>query len=144
MSRLKTIEDEIYAYLQTLTLTGTANLAELPETASSVTVAEWTFGLSGGDETTQVRSDEDTYAWTIGAYWRGVYSSRDTALADLWKIMDATPLSSGEVSSIQRMSAATMPIIPRESVRIANDLASGGESRVWAVEMTFLVTFERS
>jgi hypothetical protein len=143
MSRLADVETAIYNHIDGL-LTTTGSIGELPRAADAVDVALWMFALEGGSTVFTVRETESTYAWTMAGYFRGMYKTRATAQTDLWTIMDNLPVSTGDVSEIQRLDAAAPPSIRREIVELDNDLGEGGPLRVWLVEIPFIITFARA
>lgn len=143
-SRLETVEDAVYAYLQTIVPLASWYLAEFPRAAISTDPRMIMFAMEGGQSAINVTLDEQVYAWSMTAFVRGIYGDRDTSLTDLWAIMDATPLGPEEIASVQRIDVQTPPTITRQVIELENDLTSGGESRVWAFELPLLITFERS
>lgn len=143
-NRLKTVEEAVFAYLETLLTGDRGDLGEFPRAAEAVDVNHWMFGFTGGSEVFIVEKEKNTFAWTMTAAFRGIYTDRDTALLDLWTVMDNMPLSETEISEIHRVDPISPPTIDRQVVRLENDLTAGGETRVWAVEMMLEITFPRA
>jgi hypothetical protein len=143
-NRIKTVEDAVFAYLETLLAGDRGDIGEFPRAAESTTVSHWMFAITGGTEMLLVEKDKQTYAWVMAATFRGIYTSRESAFDDLWTVMDDLPINSTDVASVQRVDASAPPTIARQVVQLENDLASGGDTRIWAVELPLEITFERS
>ena len=90
----------------------------------------------------QVRQSEDTFAHTMDATVRGIYTDREQAQDDLWTLMSGLPWGAAEIPEVQRISQESEPNIQRSVVQLENDLTEGGDVRVWAIEIRLAVTFE--
>ena len=143
-NRLTTVETAIFNYINSLLTSSTGAIGELPRAATSTAPRLWSFGFTGGSEALAVEDDKDIYAWDLNAAFRGIYTDREQAMDDLWAVMDDLPWSTTDIASVMRVDPVAPPTILREVVELENDLTSGGDMRVWAVELTLNVTFERS
>ena len=142
--RLYNVEQAIFAHLQTLLPDSDGTVGELPRAATSETPRLWMFGLGGGPEALKVEPNTNIYAWEMNASFTGAYASREDALDDLWLLMDALPLVTSDIPQITRIDPIGPYNIFRQVVRTENDLDTGGEIRIWAIELPLIVTFERT
>jgi hypothetical protein len=145
-NRLTTIETDIFNYINSeLELTGTGSRSEFARAAPQTTVSLWSLQMfTGAENAIAVNRDETIYAWTVPAEFRGLYTSRDTLLGDLWIVMNDLPWETTDIDSIQAVWPITTPVVPRDTFRIENDQSEGGETRVWACTLPLEVVFERS
>jgi len=140
--RLYNVEQAIQSYIATLLPGSTGYVGELPRAAISETPRMWMFAMDGGSEVIQVRQSEDTFAHTMDATVRGIYTDREQAQDDLWTLMSGLPWGAAEIPEVQRISQESEPNIQRSVVQLENDLTEGGDVRVWAIEIRLAVTFE--
>jgi hypothetical protein len=143
-------EDRCFQYLlEKLDATETGNKVrgykgELPRTLLSENkdLAAWYFAIERESELIMVRATEAPLeTWRFSAGFRGLFIERDVAQRTWGNLMDALPIARGTLAGITKFRAMPGTNLRREIMQLDNDLAHGGPTRVWALEVPLEVVF---
>lgn len=127
--------------------------AELPRQVNATKgLKMWTFGMDGGNEVVPIQVKGATWCgWMMDGYIKAVFGefdeekqlkAREDAQRFAGSLLTHLPiLSSDEVDGVTKCYKTTMPSFPRDTAIIKNDLAHGGEMRVWTFEISLVVVF---
>lgn len=121
-------------------------LAEFPRTLpdNATDVQMWMFAMNGAGPVPVIQNRESVKpwsSWTMGAIFRGIFTDRTTAQRVAGRIFDALPVDAGTLNGVARFTIDGMPSLERDVIQLAPDLSTGGETRVWKLEIPMYVVF---
>ena len=132
LSRLESVED-LQAYR-----------AEAPIHFDPDNTSLWSFEIFGGGEAVRTNTTRVSFpSWKMGARIRGVFADRDKAMEFCGLLWDSLPIANGDdkLSGITYLCMTDHPTIERDTIEKSPDLDTGGEMRVWTVNIPMEVVF---
>lgn len=110
-------------------------------------VNAWAFGFTGGPDAVLSRSPGQytPCAWELEAEWRGVFTSRENALAYVGVLMDNMPAGGNHgantIAYVQTMQVLRPPSVQSEWIEVAN---SNQQTQVTLISLTLRVVVNRT
>lgn len=106
------------------------------ETGEAPLDYDWNHNLPGGGGTDPL--------WKLPALFHGIWSDREVAIRAAGVIVANTPIRENSLTGVFRFRMRRAPSIVRAVYKIAADQATGGDVRVWKLEIPMEVIFRKA